>query len=180
MRAQSPFCPQTSEYQDAGASKLPLASDSHRQRHQIRRQFGQIASSPTLPTVVVTSSRSAENRNTHKPSSATRGFVPRRLSYASRRTKVFTEPERPLWSVQRQQADVHSFVQRTELTRRLALRTTPTVCGSRDSAHHLKGIPSISTICPQSGITQPLVRAGAATSGRRILRDWECSTIGTP
>ena len=33
------------------ASKLPPASDSHRQRHQIQRQFGQIASCPTLPTV---------------------------------------------------------------------------------------------------------------------------------
>jgi hypothetical protein len=60
------------------ASKLPLANDSHRQRHQIQRHFGQIASCPTLPTVgrdFVTLSR---KQNTHRPSSATtRGFVPR-------------------------------------------------------------------------------------------------------
>ena len=40
---------------------------------------------------VVTSPRSVENRNTHRPSSAARGFVPRRLSYASRRPKLFTK-----------------------------------------------------------------------------------------
>ena len=32
------------------APKPPLASDPHRQRHQIQRQFGQIASRPALPT----------------------------------------------------------------------------------------------------------------------------------
>ena len=60
------------------ASKLPLANNFHRQRHQIQRHFGQIASCPTLPTVgrdFVTLSR---KQNTHRPSSATtRGFVPR-------------------------------------------------------------------------------------------------------
>ena len=44
---------------------------------------------PRFPLPVVTSPRSAENRNTHRPSSAARGFVPRRLSYASRRPKLF-------------------------------------------------------------------------------------------
>jgi hypothetical protein len=51
---------------------------------------------PRLPLPVVTSPRSAENRNTHRPSSAARGFVPRRLSYAWRRPKLFTEGERRL------------------------------------------------------------------------------------
>jgi hypothetical protein len=33
-----------------------------------------------VPLPVVTSPRSTENRNAHRPSSAARGFVPRRLS----------------------------------------------------------------------------------------------------
>ncbi len=44
---------------------------------------------PRFPLSVVTSSRSAENRNTHRPSSATtRGFVPRGLSYAKRASET--------------------------------------------------------------------------------------------
>ena len=31
------------------------------------------------------------------------------LSYAKRRPKLFTKPERPVWGVQRQQADVRSW-----------------------------------------------------------------------
>ena len=47
---------------------------------------------PRFPLSVVTSSRSAENRNTHRPSSATtRGFVPRGLSYAKRRSETLHE-----------------------------------------------------------------------------------------
>ena len=53
----------------------------------MQQRFGQIASR-SFPLPVVTAPRSTENRNTHK--SADRGFVPRRLSYASRRPKLFT------------------------------------------------------------------------------------------
>src|ERR1700759_3056914 len=35
--------------------------------------------------------------NLHKPQAAHRGFVPRGLSYAKRRPKLFTKPERPHW-----------------------------------------------------------------------------------
>ena len=45
------------------------------------------------PPPVVTSPRSAENRNTHRPSSAARGFVPRRLSARAGGTKLM----RPYW-----------------------------------------------------------------------------------
>jgi hypothetical protein len=50
---------------------------------------------PRFPLPVVTAPRSTENRNTHK--SADRGFVPRRLSYASRRPQLFTKAEWRLW-----------------------------------------------------------------------------------
>jgi hypothetical protein len=66
------------------ASKPPLAipnanaircSDDSDRSHHV----------PRFPLPVVTSPGSAENRNTHRPSSAARGFVPRRLSDAHRR-----------------------------------------------------------------------------------------------
>lgn len=41
----------------------------------------------------MTSPASAKNRNTHRSLLAARGFVPRRLSYAYRRPKLFTMPE---------------------------------------------------------------------------------------
>jgi hypothetical protein len=47
--------------------------------------------------------------NLHKPQAAHRGFVPRGLSYAKRRPKLFTNAERPLWSVRRRQADVRRW-----------------------------------------------------------------------
>src|ERR1700735_5310780 len=61
---------------------------------------------PRFPLPVVTSPRSAENRNTHRPLSAARGFVPRRLSYASRRPKLFTIPDWQLSDIRYAEADI--------------------------------------------------------------------------
>ena len=55
------------------APKPPLASGPHRQRPQIQRQVGQIASRPAPATPDATSPRSAENRNTHRPASGSAG-----------------------------------------------------------------------------------------------------------
>ena len=80
------------------APKHPLASDPHRQRHQIQRQLGQITSRSTVGRDFATLSR---NRITHRPTSVARGFVPRRLSYASRRPQLFTEVEWQLSAIRK-------------------------------------------------------------------------------
>lgn len=58
-----------------------------------------IASSP---------SRQPKKRNIHRPVSGARGFVPRRLSYAYRRPKLFTVGDRPVPSWVSEIADAHS------------------------------------------------------------------------
>ena len=92
------------------APKPPLASvptgdaircsdDSDRSHH-----------GPRFPLPVVTSPRSAENRNTHRPSSAAPGFVLRRLSYAWRRPKLFTIAECRLLIAKMVRTDIASLL----------------------------------------------------------------------
>ena len=50
------------------------------------------------PTPVESASRPTQNRNPHRPQPGARGFVPRGLSYASRRPKLFTGAEGRLWN----------------------------------------------------------------------------------
>ena len=82
----------------SNAAELPrVGHHPHRQRHQIPATISDTSHHvPHRPMPIVTSPRSTENRNTHRPSSAARGFVPRRLSYAKRRPKLFTRAERRL------------------------------------------------------------------------------------
>jgi hypothetical protein len=61
---------------------------------------------PRFPLPVVTAPGSAENRNTHRPPSTARGFVPRGLSYAKRRPKLFTGAACPLWSARKVKAAI--------------------------------------------------------------------------
>ena len=81
VRPSSSATPRSSLCQRFPTGNVIRSSDNlDRSRHVLR-----------FPLSVVTSSRSAENRNTHRPSSpTTREFVPRGLWYAKRRPKLFT------------------------------------------------------------------------------------------
>jgi hypothetical protein len=73
---------------------------SRETQHNYIRDVGRFATFLGLPPPVMTSLRSAENRNTHRPSSAAREFIPQRLSYSSRRPKLFTNPGQRLGGAQ--------------------------------------------------------------------------------
>src|SRR5579862_7514106 len=73
------------------------------------------------------------------------------------------KPEGQLWNTERQQADVRSFLPRTEFRRWLLLPTAPTMRGRPDGVRRLDGIHSKSPVRPQSGTSRPLL--GAQTTG---------------
>ena len=98
----APLLRPTPEFAPSVVSDLatpPLASDLHRHANRCSGNSDRSHHVQRRSLPVVTSPRSAENRNTHRPLSAARGFVPRRLSYASRRPKLFTKADGPLWTI---------------------------------------------------------------------------------
>ena len=89
-RLQHPHCDQRSSSRHPSSATPPSPISPVIPTGNAIRCSDNLHGSHHVPLPVVTSPRSAENRNTHRPSSATRGFVPRRLSYAWRRPKLFT------------------------------------------------------------------------------------------
>ena len=86
--------------------KAPSCQRLPRHRHQIQRHLDRSRHVPRFPLSVVTSSRSAKNKIPIDHLCTTRGFVPRGLSYAKRRPKLFTKAERRVNSLRSQQADI--------------------------------------------------------------------------
>src|SRR5271168_5218275 len=66
----------------------------------------------------------ANSSNPHKPRATHRGFVPRGLSYAKRRPKLFTKAERQLWSERGRKPAVRSACTVRPTNAVVALRVT--------------------------------------------------------